>query len=229
MTMTDEQVADFLKNNLDFFQRNSELTQVLNLPTADGQTISLVEFQIRKLREQIALLKRENDHMIEAARVNSTLFEKTRNLVLTLLDARDLDDLAIVLDEKLSLSFDVPSVSLILSSQFKLETDSPLIRAVDQNELQEGGDLVHAVSDQKPWIGRLTKKRRSLLFPDTQCDVQSCATLPLVRGHTYGVLAIGHPDPAHFQSNQDTLFLEHIGETLALILPRLLRASNLCN
>ena len=52
--------------------------------------------------------------------------------------------------------------------------------------------------------------------------IESSATLALVRGHTYGLLALGHPDPAHFQSNQDTLFLDHIGEALAMILPRLL-------
>jgi uncharacterized protein YigA (DUF484 family) len=41
-----------------------------------------VEYQLRKLREQIQQLERENDHMIETARINSVLFEKTRTLVL---------------------------------------------------------------------------------------------------------------------------------------------------
>lgn len=219
---TDKQVVDYLQSNPDFFERHADLACSLILPTNSGDAISLIDFQIRKLREQIVLLRRENSHMIETARMNSVLFEKTRSLVLALLDARDLDDVAIALDEKLSKSFDVPTVRLILSSQFDSGTSGPIILTIDSNALSDGGELADAISDQKPWIGRLTKERRSLLFSDAHHVVESCATLPLVRGHTYGLLALGHPDPAHFQSNQDTLFLDHIGEALAMILPRLL-------
>jgi uncharacterized protein YigA (DUF484 family) len=39
---------------------------------------------------------------------------------LSLLDARDLDDLAVVLDEKLACGFDIPVVRLLLSDQFNV-------------------------------------------------------------------------------------------------------------
>ena len=222
MTITADQIAEYLQDHLDFFEQHPELVRELKLPTDSGDVISLVEFQLRKLRDHIRQLEKENDHMIETARINSVLFEKTRSLVLSLLDARDLADLAIVLDEKLANGFDIPVVRLLLSDQFNIVDGLSLIQAVKAESLEEGGKLAQTVSGKAPSIGRLTRDRRTALFGEDADTIESSATLALVRGHTYGLLALGHPDPAHFQSNQDTLFLDHIGEALALILPRLL-------
>ena len=222
MTITADQIAAYLQDHLDFFEQHPTLVRELKIPTDSGVAISLVEYQLRKLREHIQQLERENDHMIETARINSVLFEKTRTLVLSLLDARDLDDLAVVLDEKLASGFDIPVVRLLLSDQFDVPDSLTMIQPIKAASLEDGGQLAQAVSDKEPWVGRLTKKRKNQLFGDDSSAVESCATLALVRGHTYGVLALGHPDPTHFQSNQDTLFLDHIGEALAMILPRLL-------
>ncbi len=222
MKIKAEQVIAYLQGHVNFFYDHPELVRELKIPTDSGVAVSLVEFQLRKLREQIQLLERENDHMIETARINSVLFEKTRALVLSLLNAGDLDDLSVVLDEKLANGFDIPIVRLLLSDQFNIPDSIALISPIKAQEFKEGGNLAHAISDKEPWVGRLTADRRKQLFGKESQAVESCATLALIRGHTYGLLALGHPDATHFQSSQDTLFLEHIGEALAMILPRLL-------
>lgn len=226
MTITEHQIAAYLETNPDFFVEHPNLVRSLKIPIESSSAISLVEFQLRKLRERISQLERENDHMVETARINSVLFEKTRTLVLALLDTDDLSDLAIVLDEKLSSGFDIPVVRLLLSSQFELPNNLNLIDAIDRSLLEVGGQFATAISDQKPWVGRVTKERKVALFGSKEISVESCATLALVRGHTYGLLALGHPNATHFQSNQDTLFLDHIGEALAMILPRLLNEAD---
>ncbi len=222
MKIKAEQVIAYLQDHVNFFYDHPELVRELKIPTDSGVAVSLVEFQLRKLREQIQLLERENDHMIETARINSVLFEKTRALVLSLLNAGDLDDLSVVLDEKLANGFDIPIVRLLLSDQFNIPDSIALISPIKAQEFKEGGNLARAISDKEPWVGRLTADRRKQLFGKESQAVESCATLALIRGHTYGLLALGHPDATHFQSSQDTLFLEHIGEALAMILPRLL-------
>ena len=222
MKIKAEKVVAYLQDHVNFFYDHPELVRELKIPTDSGAAVSLVEFQLRKLREQIQLLERENDHMIETARINSVLFEKTRALVLSLLNAGDLDDLSVVLDEKLANGFDIPIVRLLLSDQFNVPDSIALISPIKAQEFKEGGNLAHAISDKVPWVGRLTADRRKQLFGKESQAIESCATLALVRGHTYGLLALGHPDATHFQSSQDTLFLEHIGEALAIILPRLL-------
>ena len=200
-------VAKYLAHHPEFFVEHPDLVRDLKIPSETGAAISLLEYQVRRMRDHVRVLERENDHMIENARVNSVLFEKTRSLVLALLDARDLDDVATVLDERLAGGFAIPVVRLLLSDHFPTQVD-----------------LADAISDRNRWVGRLTAKRRKALFGDASKDVQSAASLALIRGHTYGILALGHPDPTHFQSSQDTLFLDHIGEALALMLPRFLTA-----
>ena len=222
MKIKAEKVVAYLQDHVNFFYDHPELVRELKIPTDSGVAVSLVEFQLRKLREQIQLLERENDHMIETARINSVLFEKTRALVLSLLNAGDLDDLSVVLDEKLANGFDIPIVRLLLSDQFNVPDSIALISPIKAQEFKEGGNLAHAISDKEPWVGRLNADRRKQLFGKEFQAVESCATMALIRGHTYGLLALGHPDATHFQSSQDTLFLEHIGEALAIILPRLL-------
>lgn len=226
MSVKSDQVVTFLTDHPEFFVEHPELVRQLKIPTDAGVAISLAEFQIRKLREQVASLERENDHMIETARINSVLFERTRSLVLALLDAQDLEDVSVALDEKLAQGFDIPVVRLLLSDQFQIPDSLPLIAPIQRSAFEDGGALAHAISDQAPWIGRLNKERRQALFGDAMNQVESCATLGLIRGHTYGLLALGHPDPTHFQSNQDTLFLDHIGEALAMILPRLVQPAD---
>lgn len=215
-------VAKYLTQHPEFFVEHPDLVLNLKIPTETGAAISLLEYQIRRMREQVRVLERENDHMIENARINSVLFEKTRSLVLALLDARDLSDLATVLDERLAGGFSIPVVRLLLSDHFPATVDSPLIGHIPHTRLTADGDLADALSERERWVGRLTAKRRKALFGEAAKDVQSAASLALVRGHTYGILALGHPDPSHFQSSHDTLFLDHIGEALALMLPRFL-------
>ena len=91
-------VAKYLAHHPEFFVEHPDLVRDLKIPSETGAAISLLEYQVRRMRDHVRVLERENDHMIENARVNSVLFEKTRSLVLALLDARDLDDVATVLD-----------------------------------------------------------------------------------------------------------------------------------
>ena len=166
MTITADQIVEYLQDHLDFFEQHPKLVRELILPTDSGAAISLIEFQLRKLRDRIQQLERENDHMIETARINSVLFEKTRSLVLSLLDARDLDDLSVVLDEKLANGFDIPVVRLLLSDQFKIPDSLSLIQPVKAESLQDGGQLAQNIAHKQPHIGRLALKRRGVLFGD---------------------------------------------------------------
>lgn len=225
MSLDPNEVLDYLRAHPEFFVDHPELVTELKLPVTENHTVSLVTYQLQRLRDQMAALARENDHMIETARINSLLFERTRALVLALLDARHLEDLAVALDEKLAQGFGIPVVRVLLSDQFEIPTGLPIICAVPQHSFSETGIFNRAMSQRTPWIGRLSKSQRQALFESEAAQVASSAAIGLIRGHTYGLLALGHPDPAHFQSTQDTLFLDHIGEALAMILPRLIEVT----
>ena len=52
-------VADYLRDNPDFFQNNTSLLATLQIPHGCGSAVSLVEHQVRVLRDQNRQLKRK--------------------------------------------------------------------------------------------------------------------------------------------------------------------------
>ncbi len=91
--LTREQVAAFLQNDPDFFLEYEYLLEVLSVPHPSGAAISLVERQSSLLRNKNKMLTVHLSDLCDAARHNDTQFEKTKRMVLALLDAQTLDDL----------------------------------------------------------------------------------------------------------------------------------------
>ena len=66
--MTEQDIADYLKNHPDFFTHRPELLQLLTIPHSHEEgTISLVEAQLAQQREQIKTLTQllEKFHQLE--------------------------------------------------------------------------------------------------------------------------------------------------------------------
>ncbi|HBD12033.1 MAG TPA: DUF484 domain-containing protein, partial [Porticoccaceae bacterium] len=85
------QVSEFLLENPDFFSRHPDLVADLELPHESGKAVSLIERQISVLRERNMEMRQRLNSMLESAQANDKLFEKTKRLVLSLLDASTLD------------------------------------------------------------------------------------------------------------------------------------------
>ena len=94
-TLSAEQVADYLASHPDFFTEHTWLLEKLYVPHQRGTTVSLVERQTSLLRERNQLLHGHLADMIDAARHNDVQFEKTKRMVLALLEACTLDDVAV--------------------------------------------------------------------------------------------------------------------------------------
>ena len=76
--MTEQDIADYLKNHPDFFIHRPELLQQLTIPHSHEEgTISLVEAQLAQQREQIKTLTQllEKFHLLAIKkRISSLLF-----------------------------------------------------------------------------------------------------------------------------------------------------------
>jgi len=78
--------------------------------------VSLVERQLRLLRERNHELRSRLAQLMDIARDNDRLFERTRRLIVALLDADSLEDLVATVEDSLRHDFQVPFVSLLLFS-----------------------------------------------------------------------------------------------------------------
>lgn len=217
-TLSAGQVADYLASHPDFFTEHTWLLEKLYVPHQRGTTVSLVERQTSLLRERNQLLHGHLADMIDAARHNDVQFEKTKRMVLALLEAWTLDDVAVAVEESLCHDFYGDETALLLFSERSLESNSirTLARAEDS--------LVQPLIETNlPSCGQLSEAMNRFLFQDRAVKVQSAAVVPLVKGDTLGLLAIGSYDPNYFQSSQGTLFLSYVGEVLSRIIFRILQ------
>ena len=210
-----ETVAAYLRLHPEFFVQHEELIPEMRIPHQPGDAVSLVERQVKLLRERNIEMRHRLSQLMDVARENDRLFDKTRRLVLDLLDASSLEEVVGAVEDSLRHEFQVPFVSLILFSDSTL----PVGRSVTSADAHQsiGGLLAGG----KTICGVLRSHELEFLFGAEERDqVGSAAVVSLTHQGLHGVLAIGSPDPQHYKSSLGTLFLGYIAEVLARVLPR---------
>ncbi len=215
--LTREQVAAFLQNDPDFFIEYEYLLEVLSVPHESGSAVSFVERQSSMLREKNKKLTLHLSDFCDAARHNDVQFEKTKRMVLSLLDAKTLDDLGDALEESLCRDFYGDATSLILFADQQLTVNN---RRMMPREM--AGLVEPLMLSNEPSCGNLSAAENHFLFEDRSAMIQSAAVIPLVQGETIGLLGIGSFDADYFQSSQGTMFLSYVGEVLSRVASRIL-------
>jgi uncharacterized protein YigA (DUF484 family) len=152
---------------------------------------------------------------MDVARDNDRLFDKTRRLILDLLDAGSLEEVVMAVEDSLRQEFQVPFVSLILFG----DNVAPVGRWVSNAEAHQAiGGLL---GGGKTVSGNLRDHELAFLFgEDQRLEVGSSAVAALEYQGLHGVLAIGSRDPQHYKSSVGTLFLGYIAEVLGRVVPR---------
>ena len=210
-----ESVAAYLRQHPEFFVDHEELIPELRIPHQPGEAVSLVERQVKLLRERNIEMRHRLSQLMDVARDNDRLFDKTRRLVLDLLDASSLEEVIGAVEDSLRHEFQVPFVSLILFS----ETPLGVGRSVSSAEAHQaiGGLLGGGTTT----CGVLRPNELEFLFGEAEfAQVGSAAVVSLTYQGLHGVLAIGSPDPQHYKSSLGTLFLGYVAEVLARVVPR---------
>lgn len=215
-----EQVAAFLQSDPDFFVEYEYLLEVLSVPHDSGSAVSFVERQSSMLREKNKKLSVHLSDFCDAARHNDVQFEKTKRMVLSLLDAQTLDDLGDALEESLCRDFYGDATSLILFADHQLTVNN---RRMMPREM--AGIIEPLIISNLPSCGHLSAAENHFLFEGRSSLIQSAAVIPLIKGETIGLLGIGSYDEDYFQSSQGTMFLSYVGEVLSRVASRILRES----
>jgi len=212
--VTAEQVAAFLSANPDFFLDHQELLADLTLPHQSGEAVSLLERQVSVLRERSYHANAKLGNLLENASKNDQLFEVTRVLVLTLLRAESMEELADAVCDTLMRQDKVDVCHLILSSD--LASDSIDNLKVDSNLAESYADVFRL---NHTHCGQPDEARLGQLFGERAKDINSTALCPIsTNGTPLGILAIGSEENNYFNVNLDTLFLDFIGHVIAAVL-----------
>ncbi|WP_347329942.1 DUF484 family protein [Marinimicrobium locisalis] len=215
-TLTDEQVAEYLEAHPDFFVRQRKLLADLELPHESGPAVSLVERQVSVLRERNMDMRHRLSKLLDNARENDKLFDKTKRLVLALLEGRDMGDIIDALFFSFDQDFNIHYTSLLL---FGHPDRIPGSQADVVSISEARKHIAPLLKNNRAMCGTLGEGELKFLFGDNAGQIGSVATVPLVHGNAYGLLAIGNRDPHYYRSSMGTLFLGYIAEVLNRLLP----------
>lgn len=209
-------VVEFLAQNPSFFTHHPDLLATLQIPHQSGRAVSLLEYQVRVLRDRNQALQSRLNELLNVARDNDRLAERMHRLTLELMKASSLESVIFCLQDELQTSFECDAVVLKLlgrgdSSQNWVELTAAQ-RKIFAQPLQE----------PRPICGRLPRAQLELLFGDTATAINSAALVPLHDTSLIGFLAMGSYRPDRFHPGMGTIFLRQLGASAACALQRYL-------
>ena len=217
LPLEEKSVADYLRDNPDFFLNNTSLLAALQVPHAVGPAVSLVEHQVKVLRDQNSQLKRKLMDLVHVARDNNRLNERMHQLTLGLINATSLEALLDTLRENLLVEFKADTVTLRLAGlpEARARECAVDLFDTDSNELNH---FEAFLKSSRPQCGRFKQEQLQYLFGDQAQAIESVALIPLGPKVSLGLLAIGSREASRFHPGMGTLFLTHLGELMGLLL-----------
>jgi len=196
-----DDVVRFLAEHPDFFDRYPQLLEQLRVPHGSNGTISLVERQVKALRERQAVSRERLAELVRVARSNDLIAERVHKLTLRLLHTRSIEEIYAQVDVSIREDFEVKPCKILLSG-------SAL------------GVVESLLSAGRPLCGHFPEAQRTALFGDAGSHVASMALVPIGAGASRGALLLGSADPNRFNPGVNTDFLARIGEMISAALAR---------
>lgn len=216
--ITEDDIANYLANTPDFFERHATVLAAVQLSSPHGQrAVSLQERQAEMLREKIKGLELRLAEMIRHGSENSAIADRLHRWSRELLLTRETQDLPLVAAREMAAQFNVPQVAIKL---WGVSADY-----AGQSYAQGASDDAQAFASSlaRPYCGANPGLEAAGWLVDPGAAA-SLALIPLRDGDgqdAFGLLVLGSSDPQRFSADMGTEFLERMGELTSAALSRL--------
>ncbi len=188
----------FLLDNLDFFESRESLLSEMKFKDSASSASSLLERQIYKLRDEQKDLMGLLTSFIETAQLNEDLFNKSKELTLSILDASDKDEVISAVQNDFTKSFNINNCQLNFYSNSE----------IDNIEKETGMSFYKGAIH----CGSFSSEKMEFLFEDSK--VESAAIAVLVNKTEIGLLKLGSYERTRYLGDEDTTFIEYIRDIL---------------
>lgn len=209
-SLTEEEVETWLYDHPEFFTKHESLLEVMHVPHQSFGLTSLVERQIKLLRNKNQQLEGKLRGLVAVARENEKLSSRLHNLALALVEADSVDAVIAIAREQLLQAFNADYVSLKL---FKQDGQSETLHHIETGDVTEL--FARAYKTNRPQCGGLNEKQIAALFPEDSDQVASAVLVPLIDNEPTGYLALGSTHETRFHPGMGTLFLGYLGELVS--------------
>ena len=219
--ITEDDIANYLANTPDFFERHAELLAAVQLSSPhSSRTVSLQERQAQMLREKIKALELRIMDMIRNGNENVILSDKLLQWARSLFLAADPLALPGQMADQIQERFSVPQVGIKVWDVAAQFAQADFAQGVSDDA------KLFASSLREPFCGVNTGFEAVGWLPDPQAAI-SLAILPLRvapaagLAPAFGLLILASPDAQRFNSAMGTDFLARIAELASAALSRL--------
>jgi uncharacterized protein YigA (DUF484 family) len=218
-SLSEDEIAQYLEDHPDFFERHETLLGELKLPHRKGVAVSLVERQVSTLRQKNMQLESRLRDLVSVARGNDELAQKIHGFATRLLAAGSRPQAVEVAEELLRSSFEADNSVLVL---FDIGTDefpanNRFLRRIDRND-PSLSPFKTFMQTSEPRCGLIRDTQKEFLFRSDAAEIGSAALIPLGEHCSTGLLAIGSHDADHFNPGKSMDFLSRLGDLLGCAL-----------
>lgn len=214
--MQEDEIAAYLTNNPDFFERNASLLADIHLPNPHGgSAISLAERQQLAQRDKIDALQERFAELVIHAEENDIIANKVHGLNVGLHKANDFDEIKLFINRYLPENFNLNG------SHLSVWSDQPEKAVYIKAAFGEVAEDTKAwvLEQDKPYCGTPPEIADKNWFVDT---VASIAVIPLKGEACIGFLALASGDKSHFDEKMGKDFITKIGEIVSAAISRYL-------
>ena len=219
--ITEDDIANYLANTPDFFERHAELLAAVQMTSPHGnRAVSLQERQAEMLREKIKALEHRIMDMVRHGNENVVIGDRLLRWARCLFLAPSAADLPNVIVSELRMQFMVPQVAVKVWDVDSRYQDEPFAQGVSDDAKTFASSLtqpycgVNSGFEAVNWLNDTAMAMSLALIPLRSGAVSST-------GPAFGMLVLASPDPQRFSAGMGTDFLERIAELAGAALSRL--------
>ncbi len=207
----EHQIADYLAQHPDFFDRHPDTLSALTLQHETQGAISLVERQLRQLRQHNQTYRSQLDELLQVARTNAAIDQRLHQLILKLMGIGPQDAVFDLLCRQVqsALAADAVAIKLYASEMVQAPAAQPIFSKLDP-----------FFQHSQPCCGRLPDAQARYLFGELTGSIGSVVLIPLKSTTLIGLLAIGDHDPARFNAEQGVDFLQRLADVVHVVLQK---------
>jgi uncharacterized protein YigA (DUF484 family) len=219
--ITEDDIANYLVNSPDFFERHAQLLASVHLTSPHGnRAVSLQERQAEMLRDKIRALEHRVMDMVRHGNENMVIADRLHRWTLDIMQVRDEAAVPGVIASRIVEQFHVPQAAIKVWGVNGLFADQAFATGVSEDARSFASSLT------QPYCG-VNSGFEAVNWLDDTAMAMSVALLPLRTGalqnasRAFGMLVLASPDPQRFAAGMGTDFLERIAELASAALSRL--------
>jgi uncharacterized protein YigA (DUF484 family) len=216
--ITEDDIANYLVQTPDFFERHAEVLATIELSSPHGtRAVSLQERQAGLLREKIRTLEQKVVDLIRHGQDNVAIADKLQGWTFGLLKTADPGQLPTAIAHDLAVRFAVPQVALRVWGVAPAWAGEAFAVGCSDNVQAFASSLAQPYCGGNPGL-------EAAGWLDDPAAAQSLALIALREkpgAKAFGLLVLASGDTQRFAADMGTDFLERIGELASAALARL--------